>query len=113
MWEVRYHPKALDERDKLTVQERAAIAKAVEKLNLFGPNLPHPHQSAVRGSGAEGIRELRPRAGWSRWRPLYGRVGDVFVILAVGPEAQTDRRRFAGAVRAAKERLVDVEGEEA
>jgi hypothetical protein len=112
MWEVRYHPEALDERDKLPVQERTAIANAVEKLEHFGPNLPHPHQSAVQGSGAEGIRELRPRAGRSRWRPLYGRVEDVFVILAVGPEAQTDRRRFKRAVRAAKERLADIESEE-
>src|SRR4051794_11316443 len=111
MWEVRYHPKALDERDKLTTRERVAIANVVEKLKRFGPDLPYPHQSAVRGS--EGIRELRPRAGRSRWRPLYASVGVAFVVLAVGPGAQTDRRRFGAAVRAAKKRLVDIEGEEA
>src|SRR5215210_6375541 len=109
MWEVRYHPEAQDEYDNLPVQERTAIANAVGKLKIHGPNLPHPHQSAVRGSGAEGLRELRPRSGRSRWRPLYGRVGDVFVILAVGPEAQTDRRRFNGAVRAARERRAGIE----
>jgi hypothetical protein len=113
MWEVRYHPEAEDKRDKLPPQERMAISNVVDKLKTFGPSLPHPHQSAVRGSGAEGIRELRPRSGRSPWRLLYGRMGDVFVVLAIAPEAKKDRRRFNGAVRAAKERLVDIETEEA
>ena len=56
------------------------MIRAVEKLEAFGPQLGHPHTSAVRG--APRLRELRPRAGRSPWRALYRRVGDVFVIAA-------------------------------
>jgi hypothetical protein len=110
MWEVDYHPEAEAERSELPAKERVAIAHAVEKLEIFGPALPFPHQSDVRG--VEGLRELRPRAGRSPWRPLYCRIGDVFVVLAVGPEAQNDRRRFNKAVSEAKERLSEIEREE-
>jgi hypothetical protein len=40
---------------------------------------------------------------------LYGRVGDAFVILAIGPEALVDRRGFDRAVRDAGRRLAEVE----
>jgi hypothetical protein len=59
--------------------------------------------------GAEKLRELRPRAGRSAWRALYRQVGEVFVVAAVGPEAQSDPRGFDRAVRRALERLAKVE----
>ena len=111
MWEAVYHPDAEAERSKLPAKERTAIAHAVEKLEALGPDLPYPHQSAVRGSKS-GVRELRPRSGRSSWRPLYRRIGDVFVVLAVGPEAESDRRGFDKAVSAAEERLREVLREE-
>jgi hypothetical protein len=77
----------------------------------LGPDLPFPHQSAVRG-GKGGVRELRPRGGRSSWRPLYCRIGDVFVVLAVGPEAENDRRGFNRTVSVAEERLGEVLREE-
>ncbi len=80
---------------------------AVEKLQALGPTLPFPHQSAVRGAGD--LRELRPRAGRSGWRAFYRRIGNVFVIVAVGPEADADRRGFEGAVGAASARLQNIE----
>jgi hypothetical protein len=36
-------------------------------------------------------------------------VGDVFVIAAIGPEAQVDHRRFVKAARRAVARLVELE----
>jgi hypothetical protein len=39
------------------------------------------------------------------WRAFYARVGDTFVIAAVGPETQVDERGFDRAVAAATERL--------
>ena len=83
------------------------MANAVEKLQALGPQLPYPHQSNVEG--AERLRELRPRAGRSPWRAFYRRFGDVFVIGAVGPEAQVDKRKFARAVDEAIARLDEVE----
>lgn len=78
---------------------------AVDKLEAFGPalSLPFPHQSDVRD--APGLRELRPRAGRSACRALYTRVGDEFVIAAIGPEAKVDLRGFRRAVRDALARL--------
>jgi hypothetical protein len=111
MWEVVYHPDAETERSELPAKERVAIAHVVEKLEALGPDLPFPHQSAVRG-GKGGVRELRPRSGRSHWRPLYRRIGDVFVVLAVGPEAEHDRRGFNRAVSVADERLREVLREE-
>jgi hypothetical protein len=66
---------------------------AAQKREATGPRLGHPHSSAVRGELGQGFRELRPRAGRSRWRPIYRRVNPpTFVIFAVGPEAEIDSR---------------------
>jgi hypothetical protein len=73
------------------------------KLMAAGPNLPFPHQSAVRGH--IGVRELRPRAGRSSLRAFYQRVGNQFVVAAIGPEAESDQRRFDRAVARAVRRL--------
>jgi hypothetical protein len=86
---------------------RAALINADAKLGAYGPLLGYPHASAVRG--AERLRELRRRAGWSACRALCRQVGEVFVVAAVGPEAQSDRRGFNGAAHRAQERLAKVE----
>jgi hypothetical protein len=84
------------------------MVNAVVKLEAIGPMLGHPHSSDVRGAAS--LRELRPRAGRSPWRCLYRRFGpDVFVIAAIAPEAQVDRRGFDRAVTAAVTRLNDLE----
>ncbi len=72
---------------------------AAEKLEAAGPRLGHPHSSAVRGEQGKGLRELRPRAGRSRWRPIYRRTSpSTFVVFAVGPEAGIDSRGYDQAV---------------
>ncbi len=107
-YSVLYYPEAEAERDRLPRGERLAIANAVEKLETFGPGLPFPHQSKAMG-GAD-LRELRPRAGRSPWRPLYRRVAeDTFVIAAIAPEAETGRRGFQQAVRRAEKRLDELD----
>jgi hypothetical protein len=107
VWTVVLHPEAEAELDALPLKERIAVMHAIEKLEAAGPSLPFPHQSSVKG--AEKLRELRPRSGRSRWRPLYGRVKDTFVIVAVGPEALVDARGFRRAVAAATKRLGEIE----
>jgi hypothetical protein len=103
--EVRYHPAALQERDALPVGERQAIQNAVEKLVAIGIQLGAPHSSQIKGSE---VRELRPRAGRSAWRAFYARVGEELVVLAVGPEAQQDRKGFTRAVSNAERRLAEL-----
>jgi hypothetical protein len=106
-WEVAWHPKALDEKNAIEdVAERVAIAHVIEKLEVDGPALQSPHQSAVMGEEGSGLRELRPRRGRSRWRPLYRRIDEpLFAILAIGPEAEIDKAGYAKAVRLAMQRL--------
>jgi hypothetical protein len=108
-WAVRYHPSARTEADAVPAQERKAIDNAADKLVSLGPLLPFPHSSKVMGDPGGALRELRPRAGRSPWRCIYARIGDVFLIAAVGPEAQKDKAGFARAVEAAKARLAEIE----
>lgn len=109
MWTYRYLAEAEEERRALVPREKAALINAEAKLAALGPALPYPHSSPVRG--ADRLRELRPRGGRSPWRALYRQVGDEFVIAAVGPEAQADRRGFDAACRRAEARLAKTEGE--
>jgi hypothetical protein len=108
-WAVRYHLKARAEADAIPKQESKAIDNAVDKLASLGPMLPFPHSSKVMGDPGGSLRELRPRAGRSPWRCIYERIGDVFVIGAVGPEAQKNKAGFERAVSAAKARLAEVD----
>ena len=82
---------------------------ALKKLEALGPELGYPYSSAVQQSDA--IRELRPRAGRSPWRAFYRRIGDVFLVGSIGAEAQVDARKFNKAVKAATERINEVEDE--
>ena len=78
---------------------------AAQKLEALGDRLPYPHSSAVKGEEGAGFRELRPRGGRSRWRPIYRRVEDEYVIFAVGPEAEIDQAGFDRAVSDARGRF--------
>lgn len=79
------------------------MVHALEKLEALGSRLSFPHQSAVKG--VPNLRELRPRSGRSRWRAFYRLLGEGFVIAAVGPEANVNRREFNRTVLVAIERL--------
>lgn len=68
---------------------------------------PNPHSSHVEGS--DDLRELRPLAGKSPWRPLYRQVGAPFVIAAIGPEAKKNKRGFDKACQSALDRLAKLE----
>jgi hypothetical protein len=103
MWTVQWHRDAEQELQGLPPAERVALLRAVQKLELLGPQLPFPHQSAVRAGG--GLRELRPRAGRSPWRALYNRSENTFTIAAIAPEAQVDGRGFQRAAATAHRRL--------
>lgn len=83
------------------------MINAMKKLEALGPDLPYPHSSQVKI--AESLRELRPRGGRSPNRGFYRRIGDTFVIAAIGPEANVNSGGFAKAVTAAEERLNDLE----
>jgi len=108
---VLWHPDADAERAVIPdAAERTAIQHAREKLEALGPRLSAPHASAIRGEEGSGLRELRPRAGRSRWRPIYRRVQPrTFVILAIAPEAQINKRGFAQKVTNSRRRFEGLE----
>lgn len=110
-YEVLWHPAADAERAAISdVAERVTIQHAQEKLEAIGPRLGTPHSSAIKGEDGSGLRELRPRAGRSRWRPIYRQVGSgTFVILSVAPEAEIDSRGFDEKVRDARRRFDQLE----
>ncbi len=83
--------------------DQDAVRNAITKLEAAGDVLGYPHSSRVRG--ARDLRELRPRAGRSRWRGFYRRVGDEMIVAAFGPEASVDPGGFDRTVRVASERL--------
>lgn len=89
--------------------ERAAILRAIEKLEALGDQLSYPHSSAVKGAK---LRELRPRGGRSPWRALYRRVGNRFIIGAIGPEATVNPSEFKRAIEQADRRIAAIESEE-
>ena len=92
-------------------RDRHAITDAVAKLEVRGPSLGWPHSSAVRGRDGLGMRELRPRAGRCRWRPIYVRSGPThFALLAIAPEAGVNQRGFVSAVKRAATRRTDMAG---
>lgn len=101
--EVLLHAAAVEEYHGLPEREQDAMDNAIEKLRALGERLGYPHSSAVKG--AVGLRELRPRAGRSRWRAFYRYIGDV-------PEANVDARGFQAAVQRANDRLAEFEARE-
>lgn len=103
------HPDAREELARLPRNEKAAVDNVMTKLQALGPALSYPHSSNVQG--AENLRELRPRAGRSRWRAFYRRIGGTYVVAAIGPEANVDRQGFRRAISAAEHRAEEVETE--
>jgi hypothetical protein len=107
--DVEYVSEAEDELAQLPPREQAAMLNVVEKLQVFGTQLPPPHSSAVK---ATKLRELRPRSGRSPWRAFYRRVGDILLIGAIGPEAKHDPRGFTRATDVAEQRIRRFEQEQ-
>lgn len=108
MVDVEVLAEARTELDAIPARERYAINSAIDKLRELGDALGYPHSSAVKE--APGLRELRPRQGRSPWRAFYGRAGNrLFVIAALGPEAQHNPRAFRHAVALAVERIAQME----
>jgi hypothetical protein len=100
--EIRLHPDARRELGSLDDRERKAMDNALDKLERFGISLGFPHSSQVRGAAR--LRELRPRAGRSRWRAQYRVEGGVAHVLAVVPDGAIDRRAFRRGTERAERR---------
>jgi hypothetical protein len=88
-------------------REARAIDHAQRVFEALGRDPGYPLTSAVRGSRLRGLRELRPRAGRSRFRVLFVDDENVLILLALAPEARRDPRGFRRAVRVAEQRRAE------
>ena len=71
----------------------------VQKLKDLGPDLPSPHMKSLKGEAD--LFELRPRQGACEARPIYVRLGDRFVVLAIAAK----KKNFDRAIVDATQRL--------
>lgn len=76
---------AEDFYNSLHLKERAKIAKWIEKLEVYGPDLPRPYADIVKGK----IRELRIRYGKVRYRFFFFFNGKD-IIITHGIKKKTD-----------------------
>ena len=98
---VFYDADAVRELESLKgKQERNAALGVIEKLQMLGPDLGPPHVKSLKGEA--GLLELRPRQGSSPVRPIYRRIGNVYVILAFS--VKPDKADFNAALAAARKR---------
>jgi hypothetical protein len=107
-WSVVVHPDAQDELDQIPQNDYLAVVTAMKKLEALGPTLGFPHTSAIQGTTG-GLRELRPRRGRCAWRAFYQQVGSRLVILAVGPEATVNPKKFKKTIGNAQRRVEQIE----
>lgn len=86
--------------DGLPKKQRAKVLALIKQLELYGPDLPFPYSSQVRGK----LRELRTQFGKTRLRVLYfADVNRVFILLH-GLIKDTEKLEEAD-IRKAEERM--------
>jgi len=99
-WVVDFDSDAvIDLEDVKSRGDRKAVFNAVQKLKDVGPDLPSPHMKSLKGEAD--LFELRPKQGACEVRPIYARLGQRFVVLAVAAK----KKDFERAVVTASERL--------
>ena len=100
-WEVEYTHEFEEWWETLTIPEQDGVTDVVGLLETFGPNLPAPHSSDVRGSRHGRLRELRPRAGNSPLRIFYAFDPLRTAILLIGGDKSGDKRFYRRFIRIA------------
>ncbi len=97
-WLVEFDSDAVvDIEDVKSRGDRKAVFNVVQKLKDLGPDLPSPHMKSLKGEAD--LFELRPRQGACEARPIYVRIGDRFVILAVAAKKKNFDRAVANATQ--------------
>ncbi len=99
-WVVGFDSDAvIDFEDVKSRGDRKAVFNVVQKLKDVGPDLPSPHMKSLKGRAD--LFELRPKQGACEARPIYARIGQKFMVLAVAAK----KKDFDRAVAAASDRL--------
>jgi hypothetical protein len=99
-WLVEFDSDAvIDFEDVKSRGDRKAVFNVVQKLKDLGPDLPSPHMKSLKGEAD--LFELRPKQGACEARPIYARLGQRFVVLAIAAK----KKDFERAAVAANDRL--------
>jgi hypothetical protein len=99
-WVVDFDSDAVvDFEDVKGRGDRKAVFNVVQKLRDLGPDLPSPHMKSLKGEA--NLFELRPKQGACEARPIYVRLGQKFLVLAVAAK----KKDFDRATKAARDRL--------
>ena len=93
-WEVEYTDEFNRWRAGLTYRERSRINASIDLLTEYGPRLPFPHSSGVRGSRYGHMRELRVQIGGRPFRVFYAFDPRRSAIVLVGGDKTGDNRFY-------------------
>lgn len=58
-WDIEYTDEFGKWWDSLSLEEQESVRASVKLLGDFGPRLPFPHSSSIKGSQHGNMRELR------------------------------------------------------
>lgn len=95
-WVVGFDSDAvIDFEDVKARGDRKAVFNVVQKLKDVGPDLPSPHIKSLKGRAD--LFELRPKQGACEVRPIYARLGQRFMVLAVTAKKKDFNRAVAAA----------------
>ncbi len=92
-WRVEYTNEFEDWWHGLTERQQDSIDVGVKLLMQFGPRLPFPYSSDIRGSRHGAMRELRTQSGGHPLRTLYIFDPRRTAILLIGGD-KTGNDRF-------------------
>jgi len=103
-WIVDFDSDAvIDFEDVKSRGDRKAVFNVVQKLKDLGPNLPSPHMKSLKGEAD--LFELRPKQGACEVRPIYARLGQRFLVLAIAAKKRDfDRVVIEAAARLGRHR---------
>ncbi len=71
LWEVEYTDEFGQWWQGLSESQQDAVAARVDLLMAYGPNLPYPYSSDIRGSRHGVMRELQVQSGGRPIRVFY------------------------------------------
>ncbi len=93
-WEIEFTEEFGDWWNDLTEAEQEKVRASVLLLRAFGPNLDHPHTSAIQGSKHSHMRELRIQVGGRPFRVLYAFNPQRTAILLIGGDKSGNARWY-------------------
>ena len=92
-WAVEYTDEFEDWWQGLSERQQESLAAGVRLLMQYGPRLPFPYSSDIRGSRHGAMRELRTQSGGRPLRTLYVFDPRRTAILLIGGD-KTGNDRF-------------------